>query len=95
MEAYLYNSDIFGLMTIYYNFFEVKLENIELEEETKKIYLNRIRSLLVEHIYSNGGEKIDINKLTNAIKELNEIINYDNKMSASSIKRKKVRSSSI
>ena len=87
MEAYLYNSDIFGLMTIYYNFFEVKLENIELEEETKKIYLNRIRSLLVEHIYSNGGEKIDINKLTNAIKELNEIINYDNKMSASSIKR--------
>ena len=87
MEAYLYNSDIFGLMTIYYNFFEVKLENIELEEETKKIYLNRIRSLLVEHIYSNGGEKIDINKLTNAINELNEIINYDNKMSASSIKR--------
>jgi hypothetical protein len=87
MKTYLFNSDIFGLMTIYYNFFEVKLENIDLDEETKKIYLNRIRSLLVEHIYSNGGEKIDINKLSIAIKELNEIINYDNKMSLTSIKR--------
>jgi serine/threonine protein kinase len=87
MEAYLFNSDIFGLMTIYYNFFEIKIENIDLDEETKKIYLNRIRSILVEYIYSNGGEKIDINKLTNAIKELNEIINYDNKMSLKPIKR--------
>jgi serine/threonine protein kinase len=87
MKVYLFNSDIFGLMTVYYNFFEVTLENIDLDEETKQIYLNRLRSLLVEHIYSNGGEKIDINKLTNAIKDLNEIINYDNKLSLTSIKR--------
>ena len=78
MEAYLYNSDVFGLMTVYYNYFELELENIELDEDTKKIYLNRIRSLLVEHIYSNGGEKININKLINAITELNNVIKHDN-----------------
>ena len=50
-------------MTVYYNFFELDLSNIDLDDDGKKIYLNRIRSLLVEYIYSNGGEKIDINKL--------------------------------
>jgi len=58
-----------------------------LPEETKKIYLNRIRSLLVENIYSNGGEKIDINKLTKDINGLNEIINSDKQLSLTTIKR--------
>ena len=88
MECYLYNSDIFGLMTVYYNFFEVKLENIELEEETKKNYLNRIRSLLVDHIYSNGGEKINTKSLINNVKELQEFIKHEtNTNSLRSIKR--------
>ena len=87
MEAYLYNSDVFGLMTVYYNYFELDLDNIELDEDTKKIYLNRIRSLLVEHIYSNGGEKININKLINAITELNKVIKHDNNMRRVSLKR--------
>lgn len=78
MECYLYNSDIFGLLTVYYNFFEVKMENIEMPEETKKIYINRIRSLLVEHIYSNGGEKINTKNLTHAIKELNDFLKNEN-----------------
>ena len=88
MDVYMYNSDVFGLMTVYYNYFEVDLANIELEEETKKIYLNRVRSLLVEHIYSNGGEKIDINKLINSIKDLNGIIDSENTLlSVSTFKR--------
>jgi serine/threonine protein kinase len=87
MEAYLYNSDVFGLMTVYYNYFELDLDNIELDEDTKKIYLNRIRSLLVEHIYSNGGEKINLNKLINAITELNKVIKHDNNMRRVSLKR--------
>ena len=87
MEAYLYNSDVFGLMTVYYNYFELDLDNIELDEDTKKIYLNRIRSLLVEHIYSNGGEKINLNKLINAITELNKVIKHDNNRRRVSLKR--------
>ena len=65
------------------------MSNIDLDDDGKKIYLNRIRSLLVEHIYSNGGEKIDINKLCNAIDELNQIINYDNKIVLPTISRSK------
>ena len=39
MEVYLFNSDVFGLMTVYYNFFETKIENIMLPDELKKLYL--------------------------------------------------------
>ena len=88
-EVYLFNSDVFGLMTVYYNFFELDLSNIELENETTKIFLNRLRSLLVEYIYSNGGEKININKLSNAILQMNTIINSDNKLTFSSFKHSK------
>jgi len=80
MEAYLFNSDVFGIMTVYYNFFEVKLENINLNDELKKIYLNRIRSLLIENTYSNGGEKIDIKKLINDIEELSKLLNHHTKV---------------
>lgn len=86
LQCYLYNSDVFGLMTTYYSFFQVKLEQIKLAEDMKKIFLNRIRSMLVETIYSNGGEKYDINKIISYIKELNELINQDNKFSFTKMK---------
>jgi hypothetical protein len=79
-EVYLFNSDIFGLMTVYYNFFEINLEKIDLPLETKKKYLNRIRTMLVENIYTNGGEKIDIIKLTKDIKALNNILENGTQM---------------
>jgi hypothetical protein len=86
LQCYLYNSDVFGLMTTYYSFFQVKLEEIKLAEDMKKIFLNRIRSMLVETIYSNGGEKYDINKIISYIKELNKLINQDNKFSFTKMK---------
>jgi serine/threonine protein kinase len=86
LQCYLYNSDIFGLMTTYYSFFQVKLEEIKLAEDMKKIFLNRIRSMLVETIYSNGTEKYDINKIISYIKELNQLINQDNKFSFTKMK---------
>ena len=86
LECYLYNSDVFGLMTTYYSFFQVKLEEIKLAEDMKKIFLNRIRSMLVETIYSNGGEKYDINKIITYLRELNKLINQDNKFSFTKMK---------
>jgi len=86
LQCYLYNSDVFGLMTTYYTFFNLKLENIKLSEEMKKIFLNRVRSMLVETIYSKGAEKYDINKIISYINELNELINQDNKFSFTKIK---------
>jgi serine/threonine protein kinase len=86
LQCYLYNSDVFGLMTTYYTFFNLQLEHIKLSEEMKKIFLNRVRSMLVETIYSNGAEKYDINKIISYINELNELINQDNKFSFTKIK---------
>jgi len=62
------------------------LEEIKLAEDMKKIFLNRIRSMLVETIYSNGTEKYDINKIISYIKELNQLINQDNKFSFTKMK---------
>jgi serine/threonine protein kinase len=86
LQCYLYNSDVFGLMSTYYTFFNLQLEDIKLSEEMKKIFLNRVRSMLVETIYSNGAEKYDINKIIFYINELNELINQDNKFSFTKIK---------
>lgn len=85
MECYLFNSDVFGLMTSYYTFFQVKLEQIKLDDDNKKILLNRIRSLLVEHIFTNGSEKYNINGIISSIQELNSSLKYDN-MSFSNFK---------
>ena len=86
LECYLFNSDVFGLMTTYYLFFEVELKEINLNENIKKIFLNRVRTMLVETIYTNGAEKYDINKIIGFIKELNELINHDNKLSFTQLK---------
>ena len=92
-ECYLYNSDVFGLMTVYYNFFEINIKNIELNEDKAKSYLNRVRSMLIEHIYTNGETKININKLIRSIKNLNSIVNYDNKLSSTNMKNRRSISS--
>ena len=84
MECYLFNSDIFGLVTVYYNYFDSNVKFVEFDDETRKIYLNRVRSMLVENIYSNGDRKIDVTKLVNSLHELNKIVNYDNTLSISS-----------
>lgn len=87
MECYLYNSDVFGLMTVFYNFFDIEYKNIQLDDRAKKIYIDRIRSVLAEHIYSNGGEKININALIHDIYELNSIINSDGDLDVGIIKQ--------
>ena len=81
LECYLYNSDVFGLMTTYYTFFQIKIEDFKLSDDMKKIFLNRVRSMIVESIYSNGDEKYDINKIISNINELNIFINHDKKFS--------------
>ena len=66
-ECYLFNSDVFGLMTVYYNFYQIKNENIQLNDDIKKIFLNRLRTILVESIYINGAEKINIDNIINKL----------------------------
>lgn len=85
MDCYLYNSDIFGLMTVFYNFFETNI-NIQLDDKVKTMYINRVRSILTEHIYSNGEKKININTLIQDISYLNNIIDSSRKLDINSIK---------
>ena len=73
-EVYRYNADIFGLITVYYTFFEIEPEKIEIPKEKIKIFLNRLRSLLVNNLYVKGYEKINIAQLIREIRELNKFI---------------------
>ncbi len=77
-ECYLYNADVFGLMTTYYIFFQIKLNEIDMNNDMTKIFLNRVRSMLVETIFANGAEKLNISKIISHIKSLNKIINPNN-----------------
>ena len=77
MECYLYNCDIFGIMTIYYNFFDVPYENIELSSAVKSRYMNQIKTLLIENIFMHGNKKINIKKLTNDIKKLDKLLTHE------------------
>ena len=78
-KAYLYNSDIFGIMTVYYNFFELDLSSIGLTDDEKKIYLNHVRSILINYVYTNGSEKINVNDLCREILKLNDLITNNKK----------------
>ena len=74
MDCYLFNSDIFGIMTIYYNFFDIPYENIDLSSGVKSKYMNQIKSLLIENIFTQGDKRINIKKLINDIKKLDKIL---------------------
>ena len=98
-ECYLFNSDIFGLMTVYYNFFEIDITMIQLPDEIKRKFLNRIKSMLVDHIYSNGDMRINVKKIINCITELNNIVsissNNNNKNKSKKTNKSKILNKKI
>jgi hypothetical protein len=74
MECYRFNSDIYGLFTIYYMFFYLSYDKTDMQEEEYRVFLNRIRSFLVENIFVNGHEKINTEKLKRDIISINMIL---------------------
>ena len=80
MDCYLFNSDVFGLMTVYYNFFEIDINKILLSNNVKTLFLNRVKSMLVEYIFSNSTEKINTKKLIHTIEGLSKELRSNNNL---------------
>lgn len=76
-ECYIYNSNIWGLLTLYYNVFFVYHHNRDLfsiDSNILTVYMNQLRDLLVENIFKYGERKINTNNVIKKIKHLNKIL---------------------
>lgn len=74
LNIYSHNTDIYGLMTVYFNFF---MYNLNFEDELdiiKTKYLNSIRNIIIEYMFTNGADKINTKNLIKDIKKLNRIL---------------------
>jgi hypothetical protein len=72
---------------------------IQLPDEIKRKFLNRIKSMLVDHIYSNGDMRINVKKIINCITELNNIVsissNNNNKNKSKKTNKSKILNKKI
>ena len=73
-EVYLKNADIWGVMSLYYDIFQKKKEDFNLTDREYKLYANKVLNIMLENIFKNGTKVIDVTKLTNDIKKLNEYL---------------------
>ncbi len=78
-ECYIYNSNIWGLLSVYYNIFFIyhyKKELILINDKNLLIYINNLRDMLVENLFKNGEYKINIKKIIHEINKLNKILKH-------------------
>ena len=67
MKGYLHNSDVFGIMTTYYTFFNKERINLDIHENKYSHFLNQLRNILVDFIFTNGSSRINTEKLCDEI----------------------------
>ena len=70
-EVYIHNADVWGLCSAYFVLFIAKTQ---MSAKQKTLFFNRLRDILVENIFTNGGRKIDVDKLARELKSLNAIL---------------------
>lgn len=79
-ECYIYNSNIWGLLTIYYNIFFIynrpDQDVFTINDNTLTTYVNNLRDLLVENLFKNGEYKINVKKVIKEIYKLNKILKH-------------------
>jgi serine/threonine protein kinase len=73
-NVYIYNVDIWGLTSIYYEFIINSPINYTLSSNEYKIFINKIMHILVEYIFVNGDQKINTEKLVNSIRNVNKYL---------------------
>jgi serine/threonine protein kinase len=70
-NVYLYNVDIWGILSIYYQLLLGTPMGFDIPNNELKIYKSKIMTILIENIFTNGNKKINTEKLASSIRTLN------------------------
>ncbi len=73
-KVYMYNCDIWGIMSIYCILIFMPRESYNVTDKTYINLINSMFSIFTEYIFVNGNEKINISKLLKSIKNINDTI---------------------
>ena len=75
-EVYMYNIDIWGLMSIYYELIDYNVEMYRLEINKYNKLMRLLMNILIKNIFTNGDKRIDVNKLVKEIRGMNNKLKY-------------------
>lgn len=73
-EVYLMNVDTWGVLSIYYDYFEKSKEMFSLSSRDYKIFTTMVMYLLVDNVFTGGNRKLDITKIIAEINKINSFL---------------------
>jgi hypothetical protein len=73
-EVYLINADMWGIMSIYSELIESINLMSKMTETQHKIISRQMMNILIENLFKNGTKVINVTKLVNDIKNLNNYL---------------------
>ena len=89
-DIYLYNVDMWGIVSIFYQYLLFPSTKFNMPINEYKIFTHKIMDILIENIFVNGDKIIDSEKLVKSIRNLNSYLKsigeMRNKYSLSGIK---------
>jgi tRNA A-37 threonylcarbamoyl transferase component Bud32 len=97
-DVYLYNVDMWGIVSIFYQYLLFPSTKFNMPINEYKIFTHKIMDILIENVFVNGNKIIDSEKLVKSIRNLNSYLKsigeMRNKYSLSGIKEQ-LKSSNI
>ena len=73
-DVYLYNVDIWGTVSIFYQYLLSPSSKFNMSNNEYKTFTSKIMTILIENIFTNGNKVIDSEKLVNSIRNLNSYL---------------------
>ena len=73
-DVYLYNVDIWGIVSIFYQYLLFPSTKFNMPVNEYKIFTHKIMDILIENIFVNGNKIINSEKLVKSIRNLNSYL---------------------
>ena len=74
-DVYLMNVDTWGILSLYTDIIDRPKTMFALSDKEYKIFITKAMYILIENVYTNGSKPINIQKLVEDIRKLNEFLN--------------------
>ena len=70
-DIYLYNVDVWGIMSIFYQYLLSPSTKFNMSNNEYKTFTSKVMTILVENLFTNGNKVVDSGKLVGNIRNLN------------------------